>query len=240
MIHKIGILLLTEEQKSEMRRKGKSLEIRVDFPDILPGVPLRFAAWSPLEAEIVKKYSFFSAKEMIYVLNVSERDHLRGHCKWTEPVRQALDDPAGKMGGGLLLPLSCEFEWKMRLMGRDGSLNRYVSTNPRHEEVSRTRGIPALLYSCNRLLELISFYTFNPEAKELKVWLCRQGTNIKDAANLIDYQLYKNFQRGEVYCYDDIVEFKGDFALLDEFGKHRHQVKSYIILDGDCIDFKSY
>jgi ribosome-binding ATPase YchF (GTP1/OBG family) len=229
---------LTEEQKSEMRRKGKSLEIRVEFPEVLDGVPLRFATWTPIETEVLKKYSFFTSKEMIYLLNVSTRDHLRGNSKWAEPLRAELDN--GKLGGGQLLFLSCLFEWSLRVLGKNGTLSGYFEANPLHEEASHNRGAPALLYACARTLDLVTFYTFNEESKDFKVWYCRQGTNIKDAANLIDYEMYKFFQRGEVYNYDDIVEFKGDFALLDEFGKRRHQVKSYTIGDGDLIFFKSY
>ena len=228
---------LTEEQKSEMRRKGKSLEIRVEAPAVLAGVPLRYATWTPIELEALKKFNFFSTKEMVYVLNVSARDFLRGHSKWSSVLREALDKD---MGGGQMMPMSCAFEWSMRVHARNGTLRQYFDANPHHEVANKERGVPSLLYACTRALDLVTFYTLNDDTKVFKAWFCRQGTNIKDAAYLIDYQLYKTFQRGQTFAYDDIVEYNGDFELLNEFGKHRHQVKSYIITDGDTVTFMAY
>lgn len=227
---------LTEDQKGELRKKGKPLEIKYDIPETLLGVPLRFASWTPIEVEVIKKYSFLSAKEMIYVLNVSSRDHVRGYSKWFENTREAID----AMGGGQLIALSCIFEWNYRLEKRNGTLEQYKLANPGHDETNRERGAPAVLFACNRALDLIYFYTLDESSGELKTWACRQGTNIKDAAGLIDYTTYKSFQRGEVYAYDDLIEYQGDFAVLNEFGKHRHQVKSYIVNDGDVITFRAW
>ena len=219
------------EKLKEMKKQGIKLEAEKEIPEILQGIPLRFATWSPVEVEIIKKYNFLSAKEMVYVLNVSPRDHVRGYSKWLEPMRAAID----KIGGGSLIHLSCHFEEELNRELARGTMEAYAAANPTHKSA-----LPDLIFACTRALDLITFYTFTEPTRELKAWVCRQGTTIKDAAGLVDYFLFRNFQRGEVYAYDDMVDFDGNFERLDEFGKHRHQVKQYVVIDGDIITFKAY
>lgn len=221
------------EKLKEMKKAGIKPEPDKEIPETLLGVPLRFATWTQVEFDIVRRYHFLSTKEMVYVLNVSPRDHVRGYSKWLETVREAID---GQLGGGSLLHLSCRFEEDLAVEVTAGTMASYAAANPSHKTA-----LPDLLYACSRALDLITFYTFSDDGtRELKAWACRQGTTIKNAAALIDFFLYRDFQRGEVYSYDDMLDFEGDFARLDEFGKHRHQVKHYVVGDGDIITFRSY
>lgn len=221
------------EKLKEMKKAGIKPDPDKEIPEILLGVPLRFATWTPIEFDIIRRYNFLSTKEMVYVLNISPRDHVRGYSKWLEPVRSAIDE---QFGGGSLLHLSCRFEEELAAEVAAGTMASYAAANPSHKSA-----LPDLLYACSRALDLITFYTVSEDdARELKAWACRQGTTIKDAAGLIDFFLYRDFQRGEVYSYDDMIDFEGDFTRLDEFGKHRHQVKQYVVGDGDIITFRSY
>jgi obg-like ATPase 1 len=227
-------IVLTDDEKSILKRKGKSTEIKYNIPEILGGCALRLATWAPVEVEILKSFNFFSAKEMVYVLNISDRDHVRGYSKWQEPVRQALD--SGTMGGGLLVPLSCKFEWELRVEERAGTIATFFAANPQSQIASQQRGVAALLAACCRQLDLVFFYTTKND--EVKVYACRQGTNIKDSADLVDHETCRLFMRAEIYSYDDLVEFKGNLPRLNEVGRHRHQTKGYDVNDGDVITFR--
>ena len=47
-----------------------------------------------------------TAKEMVYIVNISMRDYLRGESPWMESVQEVTE----RYGGGRVIPLSVQFE----------------------------------------------------------------------------------------------------------------------------------
>ena len=73
--------------------------------------------------------------------------------------------------------------------------------------------------------------------KEVKCYLMKQGTTIKDASALIDVSVYRNFIRGDVVHFDDYYQYNGDKVQLLIEGKWKSEAKKYVVSTGDIVEF---
>jgi len=92
-----------------------------------------------------------------------------------------------------------------------------------------------LIQSCYQALGLISFFTLGPE--EVRATPIRAGTTALEAAAKIHTDMARGFIRAETVAYDDLVAH-GDIRGAKAAGKVRQEGKSYIVADGDVINFK--
>lgn len=86
-----------------------------------------------------------------------------------------------------------------------------------------------------RLLGLITFLTAGD--KEVRAWAVRGGSPAPVAAGTIHSDIEKGFIRAEVLGWDDFLK-AGDFKKAKELGLHRLEGKTYIVQDGDIIEFR--
>lgn len=86
-----------------------------------------------------------------------------------------------------------------------------------------------------RLLGLISFFTVGTD--EVRAWTIRRDTTAVDAAEVIHSDIKKGFIRAEVLAYDDLVA-AGSHKDARTKGKVRLEGKTYLIQDGDIIEFR--
>lgn len=85
------------------------------------------------------------------------------------------------------------------------------------------------------LLGLITFLTAGD--KEVRAWAIRRGETAPEAAGTIHSDIQKGFIRAEVLGWDDFLK-AGDFKKAKELGLHRLEGKTYIVQDGDIIEFR--
>ncbi len=85
------------------------------------------------------------------------------------------------------------------------------------------------------LLGLITFLTAGD--KEVRAWAIRQGDTAPEAAGTIHSDIQKGFIRAEVLGWNDFLK-AGDFKKAKEMGLHRLEGKTYIVQDGDIIEFR--
>jgi len=85
------------------------------------------------------------------------------------------------------------------------------------------------------LLGLISFLTVGKD--EVRAWTIQRGTAAVDAAEAIHSDIKKGFIRAEVVSYDDFMA-AGSHAEARKHGTVRLEGKTYIVQDGDIIDFR--
>jgi len=85
------------------------------------------------------------------------------------------------------------------------------------------------------LLGLISFFTVGKD--EVRAWTIKKNTSALDAADVIHSDIKKGFIRAEVVAYDDLIK-AGGYPKAKEAGTVRLEGKTYIVADGDIINFR--
>jgi ribosome-binding ATPase YchF (GTP1/OBG family) len=84
------------------------------------------------------------------------------------------------------------------------------------------------------LLGLMPFFTVGPD--ECRAWTIRRGATAVEAAGEIHSDIQRGFIRAEVVAYDDLIA-AGGLAETKKNGTFRREGKTYIVQDGDTINF---
>ena len=85
------------------------------------------------------------------------------------------------------------------------------------------------------LLGLISFFTVGED--EVRAWTIHKEISAVDAAETIHSDIKKGFIRAEVVSYQDLMD-AGNYAAARKKGTVRLEGKTYMVQDGDIIDFR--
>ncbi len=99
--------------------------------------------------------------------------------------------------------------------------------------ISRT-GLETLIAAAYKRLGLQSFLTAGE--LEVRAWTINKGTLAPDAAGVIHTVFVKHFISAKVCSYADFVEYKG-WKGAAEKGKVRTEGKTYVMLEGDVVEF---
>jgi obg-like ATPase 1 len=75
---------------------------------------VRFGDWSPLEIEVINGLNLLTAKPMTYLVNLSEKSYINKSNKWLPKLADWLK---ARGTDDKMIPISCEFEQKVRLGG---------------------------------------------------------------------------------------------------------------------------
>lgn len=116
-----------------------------------------------------------TAKEVIYILNLSTRDYLRFSGVYQAEVQAVVDE---ELGGGRVLSTSVSFERLYRHYQATAEIEEYLAANPTHIST-----IDSILSAVYRVLKLIVFYTVS--TNEIKSWVVRQGISAPEAGGII-------------------------------------------------------
>ncbi len=84
------------------------------------------------------------------------------------------------------------------------------------------------------LLGLMPFFTVGPD--ECRAWTIARGASAVEAASAIHSDIQRGFIRAEVTGYDDLIA-AGSLAETKRLGTFRREGKTYIVNDGDIINF---
>ena len=95
--------------------------------------------------------------------------------------------------------------------------------------------IEKVITSCYRILNLISFFTFND--KEARAWTIEAGWKAPQAAGQIHTDFESGFIRAEVAPFELFAEHQS-WSALKEAGVAQSEGKEYIVNDGDVILFR--
>jgi len=92
-----------------------------------------------------------------------------------------------------------------------------------------------LVQQCYRTMKLISFLTVGED--EVRAWTIPSGCNAVDAAGEIHSDIQRGFIRAETVSYNDLMA-AGDMKGVKAAGKMRLEGKTYMVQDGDIINFR--
>merc|ERR1719507_2998960 len=120
---------------------------------------IRFGTWSAADVEQLNKHLFITAKPMIYLVNLSEKDFIRKKNKWLPKIKEYVDknDP-----GATIIPISGTFEQKLMDFETDDERKAYC------EETKCTSILDKIVVQGYKALQLQYFFTAGED--EVKAW----------------------------------------------------------------------
>ncbi len=169
------------------------------------------------EMEIVRALNFLTLKPMLVVVNVAEDD-----------LDKAFDFGSSTEGMEVI-SLCATLESELAALD-DESRKEFMKEMGLAEPAARK-----FVQSCYRTLGLISFLTVGKD--EVRAWPIEKGTSAQDAAGKVHSDIKRGFIRAETMAYDDLRQL-GDEKAVRAAGKMRLEGKTYIVQDGDIINFR--
>lgn len=122
------------------------------------GKDVRMGDWTGAEIEILNKYQLITAKPVVYLVNLSEKDYIRKKNKFLEPLSKWLET---RGTGDKMLPFSCEFEQKIFDMSAEDK-EKYCKEN------GTRSAMPRIIRAGYHELNLVHFFTAGPD--EVRAW----------------------------------------------------------------------
>ena len=217
------------------------------------GKDVRMGEWGAIDVEVLNKLQLLTAKPVVYLVNLSEKDYIRKRNKFLEPLA-AWVKALGQEDK--ILPFSCEFEAKIFEMEPEAR-EAYC------KEHATKSIMPRIIKTGYHALGLVHFFTAGPD--EVRAWTIKEATPAPNAAGTIHTDFLKNFIAAEsawgqgtlslpgspvsylarplpalppVYSYDDWKANNQSEAEVKAAGKYHTKGKLYEIQDGDICFFK--
>jgi GTP-binding protein YchF len=179
-----------------------------------------FANLSADEKVFAKNLALFSLKPRIYLFNVSEND-LTNISRKNE--LSALVAPAKSVF------VCAELESEIREMDEMDAGELLADYGVKES------GLEILAKSAYEALGLQSYLTAGE--KETRAWTIRVGATAPEAAGVIHSDFERGFIAAQIISYDDLVA-AGSEKVAKENGKIRTEGKTYVMRDGDVVEFR--
>jgi hypothetical protein len=224
------------ERIEEQARKGKKpdeadKQLLLKCKQVLEDeISLRDIEFTEEEKKLMLPYQFLSTIPEIIVLNIHESDISSDKVK---DYQSKIETYFKEKGRGVVPPV----------LSLCGKIEMEIAQLPPDEAkvFLDDLGIeePAMYRLCHisyNTLGLISFLTIGKN--EVRAWTIKNGTMAQQAAGKIHSDMERGFIRAEVVGYNDFVSSGEDMIKAREKGLVRLEGKSYVIKDGDIINFK--
>ncbi|MCX7881982.1 MAG: redox-regulated ATPase YchF [Brevinematales bacterium] len=202
------------QNEVELLERVKS---EIEKGELIKNIPL-----TPEEKKTLDAYQFLTAKPLLIVANVSEKEILTYE---NNPLYTKLKTKAQSLKADILA-LSAKIEQELSEL--DPLEAKEYLTGIGLEK----SGLERLIIEGYKLLGLITFFTAGE--KETRAWTIPQGTKAPQAAGVIHSDMEKGFIRAEVVSYEDFVKH-GSWAALRDKGLIRLEGKDYVMQDGDVM-----
>lgn len=188
--------------------------------------PLRDVDFTEDEEKAMRHLQFMSTKPEVVLINIGEKDL---NTDKAAAYQSAVEDYYKGKRGITVLTLCGKIEMDIAEMSPEDA--RVFLDDLGIAE-------PAL----NRLIKvsyanvgLISFLTAGED--EVRAWAITKGIDAVHAAGKIHSDIQRGFIRAEIVAYDDFIRLGGMAEARDK-GLFRLEGKTYIIKDGDIINFR--
>ena len=184
--------------------------------------PLRQVDFSEVEQVTMRHLQFISTKPELMLLNVGD------------------DEVGGERETAILKGL--QETYGLPVFSVPGKIEMEISQLPPEESEQfleelgiEESAMSRVISHCYRHLGLVSFLTVGKD--EVRAWTVQQGTEALKAAGKIHSDIQRGFIRAEVVAYEDFIR-AGSMAAVREKGHVRQEGKTYLVQDGDIINFK--
>jgi obg-like ATPase 1 len=222
--------------KKLTRRGGQSLEMKKLKEEeacvekvlalLQAGGDVRKGDWSAKEVEFINPLFLLTAKPVVYLINLSEKDYIRKKNKHLGKVMEWIKENAA---GDPILPISICLEERLTRFETEEEVAAELKT------LGVDSALPKIITTMRKVLNLGSFFTTGTD--EVRQWTIRNGTKAPQAAGVIHGDFEKTFIQAIVYNYAILKEL-GDEAEVKAKGKILTKGKDYVMEDGDIALFK--
>jgi GTP-binding protein YchF len=185
--------------------------------------PVKTFALTDEEKEMLKPYPFLTAKKVLYVANVSEKDLPHMENAYTQKVRDY-----AKAEGNEVITICARLEEEIAQLP-ETERQEFLKSLGLEES-----GLQRLARTSFKMLGLITYLTTGE--METRAWTVHQGASAVEAAGEIHTDIQKGFIRAEVISFDNYVACNGR-AGAREKGLMQAEGRDYIVKDGDVILF---
>ena len=187
------------------------------------------ATWTltRFQVEVINPLFLLSAKPVVFLVNLSERDYIRKKNKHLPKIVEWVKEHAT---GDPIIPISICFEER---------LTRFETEEEVKEEcknVGAESTLGKIILQMRKALNLGSFFTVGPD--EVRQWTIRNGTKAPQAAGVIHTDFEKTFIQAIVFNYNVLKEL-GDESEVKAKGKIMTKGKDYVVEDGDILLIKA-
>ncbi|ORY81355.1 P-loop containing nucleoside triphosphate hydrolase protein [Protomyces lactucae-debilis] len=190
------------------------------------GKGVRKSSWSPKEVESINNMQLLTAKPVIYLVNLSEKDYIRQKNKHLAKIKAWVDENAK---GDIIIPFSVCFEDRLTQMQDEAAAAEEC------KKLGTKSMLPKIITTGYSALNLIYYFTAGPD--EVRAWTIQKGIKAPAAAGVIHTDFEKTFILGEITPFADLKEY-GSEAAAKAAGKTRSQGKEYFMNDGDLAFWK--
>jgi len=226
-----------EALSKQTRRGGQGLEMKklkdeeATVAKILAwlqeGKDVRKGDWNPKEVEVINPLFLLTAKPVVYLVNLSEKDYIRQKNKHLPKIAEWIKTNSA---GDPIIPLSVSFEERLTRFETDAEAEEEC------KKLGTKSALPKAIVTMRQSLNLASFFTTG--ADEVRQWTIRKGTKAPQAAGVIHTDFEKTFIQCIVFNYDMLREY-GDEVAVKAAGKVLTKGKDYVVEDGDIILIKA-
>src|SRR3954469_20521312 len=228
----LGVVERRLERLERDLKKGNNAELRKEQDILLrcrtaleEGRPLRALDLPIDDARRLRGFQFLSAKPLLIVLNLDEAD--LPHAD--DAVRLAGIESFLSGAATRAVPICAKIELEIAQLD-DADAAAFMT-----DLGLRESGLDRVIRASYDLLGYISFFTVGED--ECRAWSIPRNLPAVLAAGEIHSDISCGFIRAEVVSYDNLIA-RGSLAACREHGELRLEGKEYIVLDGDCINFR--
>jgi GTP-binding protein YchF len=207
------------------KEAAKTLElVRLALVELHAGRPARtaFEKVAPEDHKSWWMLQLLTALPALYVCNVEEAAAASGDALSQLVAERAARDHAKTV------VISAKIESEIALLAPDERAE-FLETLGLAEP-----GLNRLIREAYSLLELQTYFTAGP--KEARAWTIPVGATAPQAAGVIHSDFERGFIRAETIAFSDYVALGGE-AGAREAGKLRAEGKTYVVKDGDVMNF---
>jgi len=234
MVSDLGQVEKRLERLEKDLKKMKSPELEKEF-ELLKRAkshleserPLREMELNAEEKKRLRGFMFLSEKPMLYVLNISESQHLGSDLE--QAVERFGVSELAARPNAAATAICGKVEAELAEMS-DEEVAEFLSSYGLAES-----GLVRLIRRSYELLGLISFFTVGED--ECRAWTVERGTRAQQAAGAIHSDLEKHFIRAETIHWDKLLQ-AGSEANAKAQGLLRLEGKEYSVHDGDVMHIR--
>lgn len=204
-----------EREQAALIKLKQALENETPLRDVIPEL-------DPDDYKLLRGFGLLTAKPLLILINIGE-----GQIGDAPQIEQILAEQFRRPGVEVAA-LAGQIESEIALLDEEDAAAFMADLGI--EESSRDRVI-RLSFS---LLGLMPFFTVGPD--ECRAWTIARGETAVEAAGAIHTDIQRGFIRAEVTSYDDLIA-AGSLAETRKQGTFRREGKTYVVQDGDIINF---
>ena len=214
---------LEKKAKGGDKEAGVSARVaRLAFDALSAGRSARTASVPTDDRRAWEMLQLLTALPALYVCNVDEESAADGNAM------SAIVQARAKADGANSVVISAKIESEIAMLDPAERAD-FQETLGLAEP-----GLNRLIREAYALLGLQTYFTAGP--KESRAWTIPVGATAPQAAGVIHSDFERGFIRAETIAYPDYVALKGE-AGAREAGKLRAEGKTYVVRDGDVMNF---